>query len=317
MSAIQRFGDELKTQLQNKLTSVFAVEPTSPPRKTVRASEASTGQSVVVDNKRSASPPTRQPFPKEQSAWLQNALSDVLGVFGEHVDQRLTAVEAKVETITESSNLQGQEISTLQREVKELKEELKAVKGARDTAGSANASSSAQGVPTVSFSGRTHAVIGRLGWDNDELTIEERAKQLLREAQIDSSTHTAPCATRRQGSMAEVHFNTPDDLARAKTSVRLLRKKFDRQEHPAWMDVKQTPAAPARMTNRIADFITNVESQKQTPATITKGTNPRAVKRNGQIIGRPAFGRWKWEPEGCENYDETTRQHAVEWAMQE
>ena len=70
-------------------------------------------------------------FEKPQTTWLQNALTDTFGVFGDHAEQRLKTVEAEVTAMSEKvENSQGKfaEVDVLKDQVSFLKTEREAVK---------------------------------------------------------------------------------------------------------------------------------------------------------------------------------------------
>ena len=166
---------------------------------------------------------------------------------------------------------------------------------------------------------RKHAIIGNLGWDDDETTVEARAKELLTAAGVMDTDYVNLDATRTKGSMAELWFHDPEVLCKTRLTIKSLKKTFPAAKAPAWLDVKNTPEQnkernkPKKIVHRIAEFLSDAEKQNSRPGDITKDLTEKTVKRNLVVIGSIAFGKWRWKPQGCELYSETTRTQSVEW----
>ena len=109
--------NKIRDQVRAHLTDIFLPDVSSPPSKQPRGDNADTND----HGKRNANP-GKIPFGKSEARWLQTALTDTFGVFGEHVENRLQVVEDKVSKSEE-------QVGTLCEEDRNLKDELQAVKG--------------------------------------------------------------------------------------------------------------------------------------------------------------------------------------------
>ena len=284
-----------------------------------------------------AAPTDAPPFNEVQCSWLQSsvggAVTAALSSFGQSVDERFKHNEKAIHaiqqvqtdikerlTVLEALPAASQSDPTLQAEIQDLRAKVEAV----STPCQANAlPHSGQGRSPVNdyvpHELRKHAVIGNLGWDDDEGTIEARAKELLQAAGVPDSDYTNLYAVRAKGSMVELWFNDPDLLQKARLTIRRLGRSFPGARKSAWLDVKKTreQLKPNRMVHRIATFLEDVERNKDQPATITKDMKDKAVNRNNIQSGKVVFGKWRWSPEGLQDYSQTARENAVEWASLE
>ena len=139
--------------------------------------------------------------------------------------------------------------------------------------------------------------MGNLGWNTDEKTIEERALAVLTEAGVDASWYSGLNATRKEGSLAELCFNSAEQLQRARLLVRSLRKTFS-DDRVVWLDVKKSreEMRPARIVHRMAECVTDFEASQSSPLAVDKQLNGKYIKVGTDRIGQVIRGEWKWFP---------------------
>jgi len=121
--ALNKIGDSIKSHL----TNVFSTDSSSPASKQGRAQSAVAAASSADGGKRSLSPGSI-PFKPAEASWLRNALVDTFTVFGEHVEQKISDVEAKITTLdTRCSNelkSHAEDIHILQTNLDNLSEQF-------------------------------------------------------------------------------------------------------------------------------------------------------------------------------------------------
>ena len=241
-----------------------------------------------------------------------NGLAQVVGAKLQQQNDRLAALEQNTEEHSTKQNELEQRVAAIEQRppassasVEDLQTQLTQLQ----------ASINAPATPAPPEL-QNHAVIGNLGWDADEQTIEQRAVELLNSVGITPDQYENLSAMRQKGSMAELWFKDPLSLIRARLQVRAKKQVYPDNSKPAWLDVKKSKEQlkPARMVHRIADFLEDVEKAKTTPGTITKDVVRKVIKRNDDIMGSIYFGKWRWSVAGIFLYDEAVRENAVECA---
>lgn len=269
------------------------------------------------------------PFTEAQTSWLQAAVSDAVGAsvgtFASHVAQRFAAIE--------------EEVSSTRFEVAELDVKVARASAAAESAAASASSATAQSSealgscselrasldalaaqveqlrtspPAASDGGnRRLARIGALGWDEPPETLQARAIELLTAAGVQRSTYgpVAPIVGRQGvGSGAETLFDTPDALAHARIAVRSLRKTYS-TGRPAWVDTARPRAEtrPIRATHRLAEVLSDFESQRSDRAALHKDMAARAVSVGNQRMAFVASEGVRWTPAGVARYAQNLR----------
>jgi hypothetical protein len=274
------------------------------------------------------------PFSANHCAWLQNAVGASLATFGEHVEQRVGVVEAKVEAT-------NKEVAELRKHIKDLQERLnkddsedwaerirkveeratKAVAEVQKSSGrvqqSHAASSAGKSEPPQStpYEQRTVARIGSLGWDTEKKILHERAQKVLIDAGVDPQAYTAlvlVCGRSGKGSAAELVFRTPAGLQAARLQVRSLNREFDVGK-PCWLDAKKERAElrPARIIHRIAQVLQELENGRDDKGEVKKDTIGKIVSVGGHRACFTLHGSLKWSAWSVARYP----QSELEWAQ--
>jgi hypothetical protein len=326
---LNSIGDQIKASL----ATIFMPEEHSPPGKQVRTSSDGRSQGPS-GSKRGASPTSRVPFSANQCAWLQNAVGASLATFGEHVEQRVGVVEAKVEAT-------NKEVAELRQHVKDLQERINnndsgewaerikrveehAKKAVADAQKVKEGAQQGQGgsstgkimhAPATPYEQRTVARIGSLGWDTEKKVLQERALAVLKDAGVDPQTYTAlvpVCGRSGKGSAAELLFRTPAGLQAARLQVRSLGREFDAGK-PSWLDAKKERAElkPARVIHRIAEVLQEFENNRDDKGEVKKDTIGKTVSVSGHRACFTLNGSLKWSAWAVARYP----QSELEWAQ--
>ena len=156
----------------------------------------------------------------------------------------------------------------------------------------------------VPYEQRVIARIGNLGWNTEKKTIEERAKQVLNEAGVNSGKYKHLAAvSAKLGSAAELVFNAPEDLQAARFAVKALDKQFEDGRF-VWLDAKKEQAElrPSRLMNRAAECIVDVESRREDKMEVQKNSSGKFVKVGGTKFGFACNSQWRWTPEAGTRY---------------
>ena len=231
----------LAQKMIENMAKIFDNAAPSPPRKSAK------GENAEVRSSAHRQAIGASPFPPEQSLWLSRALGNSMAVFGEEVEGRFKDNEAEIKLVkdelVEVNGHHGELKAWAQKEIDELKKanhdmkaELVHVKDLQSKTQKAPAA--AGGNPN-----RTHAIVGNLGWDENEIMIVSRAKEVLQEAGVPVENYTAIAPafrTGQKGSMAEVQFVENAALEEARLKVRALTKKFQGGKGAAFVDIKKT-----------------------------------------------------------------------------
>ena len=151
------------------------------------------------------------------------------------------------------------------------------------------------------FEERVVARMGNLGWNDSKATVVKRAKEVLEKAGIKESDYVGLCASfREKGSNAELCFNTPQLLQKAKFSIRELETAYRSDGAPAWLDVKKDKEEmrPARVVHRVTELIEEAESGRSDKLVVEKVMNGKKVLVGPQdsqhIAGYSNKGVWMW-----------------------
>ena len=291
------------------LTNSFLSERKTTPKRS-RSSDASSGGDP--------------PFGEAECEWLQASIGGAVQAssthFGKAVHERFTQVEGSVEMLKAQNHVLQAKLEALDAKVEsngntaevqaQLEELRTQMRDLPQTQAQPAASSTAPNNPS------THAVLGCLGFDDNEQTVVTRAKELLGSVGMHEDTdwqHMA--AMREKGSMAECFFTCPLKLAMAKTAIRVKKTSWV-QGKQAWLDVKKTKEQrkPATTVHRMHRILTEFEETKTPKGVITKDLRLKVIRRNGVDIGKIEFGRWRWMPEAMTTYSADERNHATEWA---
>ena len=202
------------------------------------------------------------------------------------IDQRINPIEQKIEDQgTRIINLEAA-VTSLQEGVSEVKEQTKP-----------KVSASVRAIPSfVPHEQRVIATIGNLGWNTEAKILLERAREVLAEVGIEQSCYSGLSGPRREGSRAELCFNSPSDLQRAKLLVREASKQYN-DGHYVWLDVKKTreEMRPARIVHRMAEFLGEVETQQSEKLPIKKVLNGKYIEVGDKRVGRVMNGAWHWD----------------------
>ena len=150
-------------------------------------------------------------------------------------------------------------------------------------------------MPDVPFEQRVIARIGNLGWNTTESVILDRAREVLTAAGVDPSEYNGLSATRREGSLAELCFNSPQQLQRARLLVKTVNKTYVDDRH-VWLDVKKSRAElrPARIVHRVTEAVEEMESSQPSPQKVEKKLNGKTVVVGTEKVGHVRNGSWQW-----------------------
>ena len=200
---------------------------------------SSAGSGVGPDHSRQRTGPVTgkrkeiKPDEPVNHSFFEEAMRESLGGFARVTAQHLQAIEEKV--ARGSSRLDDHEERLKKLEtgfaeaagsgnsanVEEIKTELASVK-AEQAKLKESAPHTTMAIP---FEQRTIARIGNLGWNTPDSEILERARIVLTEAGVGPSEYCGLTAPRRSGSIAELCFNDPSKLQRAKLMVSSIRTR--------------------------------------------------------------------------------------------
>ena len=330
--AINMIGDKVRAHLLN----TFGGEQSSPAAKISKTSSAST------DGSKRAVSPSRIPFDKPQTKWLQNMLADTCEVIGVHVEERITTLETQVA----EQQRKLSKIDDLELQVKDLTQKIEAMKvqvedvdikhtnevnrvearidsagGSHQQAANGLVGSNNEPIVAVPYELRTVAVIGNLGWDTPKALLLERAGAVLTQAGIDPSDHTSPSAVTGKdlkGSRVELRFHTPERLQSARLAVRALGKTFTEGERKyyVWLDAKKekNETKPRRIVHRMAECLEDVEAGRDDKLDVTKVLNTKFIKVGPHRVGYVFKSEWKFTRWGIDRYSDEIREMATAYA---
>ena len=162
---------------------------------------------------------------------------------------------------------------------------------------------------------RTAARMGGLGFDTPELELIVRAKAALNAAGVDPETYQglAPaCRPGGVGSACELHFREPDELALARSLLRVaMHKVEDGAQTAVWLDVQKTreELKPARRVKSLHQSIKDAlfdQEKQQVPCTFDQRT--RSVSVRGARAAYMKGEEVKWTAVGVACLPEESRE---------
>ena len=201
-------------------------------------------------------------------------------------EKAITELNAKVAELLLRAD-SGQSDPAIRQELTQLQQDVRRHSGAPPA-------------PTqVPLELRTHAEIGRQGWDCDAATVTMRAKDVLNSVGlVENTDYQNLSAIRDKGSTVELFFKCPVKLSMAKTAVRMKGTRYTDSSgellKPVWLNVKKTwqEMKPSRILSRVAACIADHEKLNEGGGkAITKESNGKLLKRGGVIIGQIKWGR--------------------------
>ena len=161
--------------------------------------------------------------------------------------------------------------------------------------------------------------MANLGWDAQHHVVEQRAREILTEANVPPDTWQALTATRNKGSMAQILFTSEEALEIAAIRVNALRKSYPDVTHltnnNVWLAVAKTreELRPNRLCHRAAQLITDLETVVQErKGAVTKDMRAKIVKVNDVPMGYSCSGRWVWTGPAKLRYTEDERRDVGE-----
>jgi len=179
----------------------------------------------------------------------------------------------------------------------------------------------AAGQATTPFDQRVVARMGNLGWDCSKEVVTTRAKEVLEKAGIKPGDYVGLAASFKQkGSSAELCFNTPILLQKAKFAISDLDVSYRDDKAPVWLNVKKDreEMRPARVVHRVTDLIEEAESGREDKLEVEKVMNGKKVlvgpKGSQHIAGYSNKGVWIWTQWSRSRYTEEFLEMAKAYA---
>jgi hypothetical protein len=236
--------------------------------------------------------------------WVTSGVSGAMTHFGGLVEARIEESEQKQEELRQlmrAEIVHEFQAGFLQRDaaIEELRKEMtKLSTRQQQPAGLGSDNNNSNATP---HDQRTLAKMGCLGWNDDAATIERRARGCMTKATVDMSTvETINATKRKEGSQAEVLFNSATALQAAKHKVRQSRQAFTNDaERIAWLDVAKTrdELKPTRVIHRstelLQDFLATKPAQEP-PINLEKDIPGKRIKLNGNILAYTLRGELKF-----------------------
>ena len=267
-------------------------------------------------------PDGQQPFSPPQSKFLQHAVGSAFNAFAGALNTKFESLEASIEAQAKANKELVSQVEVLQGQVAELQKT--SAQKCEKPPGLSHSPSTASTILPGTSSGRIPpemrvvAKIGNLGWDEKKEVIVKRAKEILIQAGVSQDDFTGLSATRREGSQAELCFNSPILLQKAKFSVRALEASFT-NDKPVWLDVRKDreELRPARVVHRITDLITEAESGRSDKMPVEKFLNGKYVKVGTERAGYTNKGSWVWTSFANGRYNQEFRDMAKAFAEDE
>jgi len=261
-------------------------------------------------------------FSPPQTKFLQHAVGSAFNAFAGALNTKFESLEAGIEAQAKANEELMSQVKVLQGQVADLQKS--SAQKCEKPPGLSHSPSTASTVPPGTSSGRTPpemrvvARIGNLGWDEKKEVIVKRAKEILMKAGVGQDDYIGVSATRKEGSQAELCFNSPILLQKAKFSVRALEFCFT-NDKPVWLDVRKDfeELRPARIVHRITDLITEAESGRSDKLPVEKFLNGKYVKVGTDRAGYTCKGSWVWTSFATGRYDQEFRDMAKAFAEDE
>ncbi|CAK0828366.1 unnamed protein product, partial [Prorocentrum cordatum] len=322
--AINKIGDQVKSHL----AGLFTADASSPAAKQAKKA----GASEAADAGKRHASPSAIPFEKPQAKWLQTALGDTFAVFGEHIEERFVGIEQSVASMSaQVQDHEGkiEEALKLKETVENLLAELQTFKDAHHGMADGPAAPAAGGahdealirkdmedlrkqveqqttkMAEVPYEMRKVCICGGLGWDTPPETLQERCRQVLREAGLEDKVETVAATRDIPGSTCEVVLRDAGTMGPARLRVKALGKTFVANKK-VWFDAKRSRAenAPARMMHKAKEYLEAAATRDRAVVTLTTETKFKQVKANEIVIGYASDAAWAWTPAATQFYAE-------------
>mmetsp|Transcript_7296 Transcript_7296/g.13081 ORF Transcript_7296/g.13081 Transcript_7296/m.13081 type:complete len:316 (+) Transcript_7296:117-1064(+) len=222
--------------------------------------------------------------------WMVEALKTSLSSFGQAVEKQLSLQQQQLQEVREGKadkrDVEGllKRCEDLEKKVEEL---LKQPHSSPPGMARPGDSGSASAGRVVRAERNTCiARMGALGWDDTAEFVETSAKQVLEQAGVSAITFHSVCAVRPVGSLAEMCFNSVEELDTARLRVRTLKTKIGNAKSNVWLDFKKTSEElrPNRVIRRAVEFCK--EEAKLENVVFTREGALRKLKVGSTVIGK-------------------------------
>ncbi len=290
------------------------------------------------------------PLTANQRSWIGGAVSAAFTAFGEHIEDRVLEVEAKIKTREEEAIWLKGQVEELQSKLVALTpvdfddgqtnaaltarfaqvdqqiQELKSVQAAPlpppGLGGRAGSSISSDASPPGDWLSevppelRRYARLGNLGFDTDAPTLLTRAKAFLTSIGVAPEDYKCLQAVRDPGSICSLTFSDSVKLQDAKRASRVLSFTQPGCAKPTWLDVEKSKAElkPARIIHRAAELITDFETGRPDRQDVTKILNGKQIKIEGRLVCYTYRGTLQWASLGLSRYSADERMQVAAFA---